>query len=119
MQETFERVVDRKDAILRSLARDIEEAEDQYPHTCRHTHTRTHTHTYTHTRTHTHARTHAHTRTHTHTHTHTHSLPQLYHYTNMLSLPLLHKRHQMSLRHHLENVDELIGTFMIRYCCLH
>ena len=78
MQETFERVVDRKDAILRSLARDIEEAEDQYPHTCRHTHTRTHTHTYTHTRTHTHARTHTHTHTHKHTHTLTSTVISLY-----------------------------------------
>ncbi len=31
MKEEFERVVDRKDAILKSLARDIEEAEEQYP----------------------------------------------------------------------------------------
>ena len=31
MKEEFERVVDRKDAIIRSLAKDIEEAEEQYP----------------------------------------------------------------------------------------
>ena len=31
MKEEFERVVDGKDAIIRSLARDIEEAEEQYP----------------------------------------------------------------------------------------
>ena len=31
MKEEFERVVDRKDAIINSLARDIEEAEEQYP----------------------------------------------------------------------------------------
>lgn len=31
MKEQFERVVDRKDAIIRSLAKDIEEAEEQYP----------------------------------------------------------------------------------------
>lgn len=30
-RETFERIVDRKDAILRSLSQDIEEAEEQYP----------------------------------------------------------------------------------------
>ena len=29
-RETFERVVDRKDAILHSLSQDIEEAEEQY-----------------------------------------------------------------------------------------
>lgn len=33
MKEEFERVVDRKDAIVHSLARDIEEAEEQYPTT--------------------------------------------------------------------------------------
>jgi len=32
MGQTFERVVDRKDAIIRSLAKDLEEAEEQYPH---------------------------------------------------------------------------------------
>ena len=31
MSQTFERVVDRKDAIIRSLAQDLEEAEEQYP----------------------------------------------------------------------------------------
>ena len=31
MSHTFERVVDRKDAILHSLAKDLEEAEEQYP----------------------------------------------------------------------------------------
>lgn len=30
MSQTFERVVDRKDAIIQSLARDLEEAEEQY-----------------------------------------------------------------------------------------
>ena len=30
MSQTFERTVDRKDAIIRSLAQDIEEAEEQY-----------------------------------------------------------------------------------------
>lgn len=30
LQETFERQVDRKDAILHSLVRDIEESEEQY-----------------------------------------------------------------------------------------
>ena len=30
MSQTFERTVDRKDAIIRSLAKDIEEAEEQY-----------------------------------------------------------------------------------------
>jgi adenine-specific DNA methylase len=30
MSQTFERTVDRKDAIIRSLAMDIEEAEEQY-----------------------------------------------------------------------------------------
>ena len=30
MSQTFERVVDRKDAIIKSLAKDIEEAEEQY-----------------------------------------------------------------------------------------
>ena len=30
MSQTFERVVDRKDAIVRSLAKDLEEAEEQY-----------------------------------------------------------------------------------------
>ena len=33
MKETFERVVDRKDAIIKSLAKDLEEAEEQYPNT--------------------------------------------------------------------------------------
>ena len=31
MSQTFERLVDRKDAIIRSLAKDLEEAEEQYP----------------------------------------------------------------------------------------
>ena len=31
IKETFERVVDRKDAIIKSLAKDLEEAEEQYP----------------------------------------------------------------------------------------
>ena len=31
MKESYERVVDRKDAIIHSLARDTEEAEEQYP----------------------------------------------------------------------------------------
>ena len=31
MSQTFERVVDRKDAIIRSLVKDLEEAEEQYP----------------------------------------------------------------------------------------
>ena len=39
MGQTFERVVDRKDAIIRSLAKDLEEAEEQYPHHDIHTHT--------------------------------------------------------------------------------
>ena len=30
LSQTFERVVDRKDAIIRSLAKDLEEAEEQY-----------------------------------------------------------------------------------------
>ena len=30
MSQTFERMVDRKDAIIRSLAKDVEEAEEQY-----------------------------------------------------------------------------------------
>ena len=30
MGKTFERVVDRKDAIIQSLAKDLEEAEEQY-----------------------------------------------------------------------------------------
>lgn len=30
MGQTFERTVDRKDAIIRSLAKDLEEAEEQY-----------------------------------------------------------------------------------------
>lgn len=30
MSQIFERTVDRKDAIIRSLAKDIEEAEEQY-----------------------------------------------------------------------------------------
>lgn len=30
MSQTFERVVDRKDAIIHSLAKDLEEAEEQY-----------------------------------------------------------------------------------------
>ena len=30
LSQTFERVIDRKDAIIKSLARDIEEAEEQY-----------------------------------------------------------------------------------------
>lgn len=30
MSQLFERVVDRKDAIIRSLAKDLEEAEEQY-----------------------------------------------------------------------------------------
>lgn len=30
MSQTFERIVDRKDAIIKSLAKDIEEAEEQY-----------------------------------------------------------------------------------------
>ncbi len=30
MSQTFERVVDRKDAIISSLAKDLEEAEEQY-----------------------------------------------------------------------------------------
>ena len=30
MSQTFERTIDRKDAIIRSLAMDIEEAEEQY-----------------------------------------------------------------------------------------
>lgn len=31
MKETFERVVDRKDALIKSLAKDLEEANEQYP----------------------------------------------------------------------------------------
>lgn len=31
MRETFERVVDRKDAVIKSLAKDLEEANEQYP----------------------------------------------------------------------------------------
>lgn len=35
MSNTFERRVDRKDAIIRSLAKDLEEAEEQYvTHVC-------------------------------------------------------------------------------------
>jgi len=30
LSQTFERVIDRKDSIIKSLARDIEEAEEQY-----------------------------------------------------------------------------------------
>lgn len=30
MSQTFERVVDRKNAIIQSLAKDLEEAEEQY-----------------------------------------------------------------------------------------
>ena len=30
LQQTFERVVDRKDAIIKSLGKDLEEAEEQY-----------------------------------------------------------------------------------------
>lgn len=30
MSQTFERIVDRKDAIISSLAKDLEEAEQQY-----------------------------------------------------------------------------------------
>ena len=30
LSQTFERIVDRKDAIIKSLAQDLEEAEDQY-----------------------------------------------------------------------------------------
>lgn len=30
MKETFERVIDRKDAIIQSLSKDIEEANEQY-----------------------------------------------------------------------------------------
>jgi len=30
MSQTFERVVDRKDAIVQSLAKDLDEAEEQY-----------------------------------------------------------------------------------------
>lgn len=30
MSHTFERIVDRKDAIISSLAKDLEEAEEQY-----------------------------------------------------------------------------------------
>ena len=30
MSQTFERVVDRKDAIINSLAKDLDEAEEQY-----------------------------------------------------------------------------------------
>ena len=30
MSQTFERIVDRKDAIVQSLAKDLEEAEEQY-----------------------------------------------------------------------------------------
>ena len=30
LSQTFERVIDRKDAIIKSLAKDIEEAEEQY-----------------------------------------------------------------------------------------
>ncbi len=36
MKEEFERVVDRKDAIIHSLARDIEEAEEQYVYSIHH-----------------------------------------------------------------------------------
>ena len=30
LSQTFERVIDRKDAILKSLVKDLEEAEEQY-----------------------------------------------------------------------------------------
>ena len=30
LSQTFERIVDRKDAILKSLVKDLEEAEEQY-----------------------------------------------------------------------------------------
>ena len=30
LSQTFERVIDRKEAIIKSLAKDIEEAEEQY-----------------------------------------------------------------------------------------
>ncbi len=39
MSQTFERVIDRKDSIVQSLARDLEEAEEQYQVALR-----THTH---------------------------------------------------------------------------
>ena len=72
MQETFERVVDRKDAILRSLAQDIQEAEEQYPHN----------------------------------HIHIYILHVCGDRSRVLYCTI---RHQLSLRSHLQNVDDLIG----------
>lgn len=36
LSQTFERVVDRKDSVIKSLAKDLEEAEEQYAMALRH-----------------------------------------------------------------------------------
>lgn len=36
LSQTFERVIDRKEAIIKSLVKDIEEAEEQYQMALRH-----------------------------------------------------------------------------------